>query len=231
MVESSHITKINFNNYNEQLANVLCDTTDICSYSQLTNLLLQCRNANLKTRILNLLNQRKKYYTLLKKSPTNEYLISKYGQVCQTIKTLKYELRSKYYSMKINNSLGKPKLIWREINNAIYNKTNKPNTVNAIKLSNSQISTNIKAISNEFNTYFKDIGKTLHDRIVANHPIVTPNLLPSLNPNSIFLAPTTIEEISSNIKSLKKSNCTKDIISANALNITLILSLQSLVSL
>lgn len=153
---STNIAKINFNSYNEQLTNILCGIPDSLSYPQLINSLLECRNNNIQIKtfttrsnphkpwindeFFTLLKQREKYFKLLKKSPTNEYLISKYKLIFLSIRAMKLQLKSNYYSTKINGLLGKPKLAWREINNAIYNKANKPNTVNAIKLGNSHIS-------------------------------------------------------------------------------------------
>lgn len=227
------ITKLKYDKYTDELINAISGGTNIESFSDLAEILLKCKNENLQTKniikrgnpykpwisesLLNLIKHRKRYFYLLKRSPTNEYLQKKYKDICQSIKFQKGSLRSNYYSTLINNNLGNPKLIWREINQAIHNKTRKSNSVGAIRLKNSYISNDPKAISNELNLYFKDVGKSLYDEIAIKYPNINNNTLTFTGTNSIYLLPTNSLEILNYINSLKTNKGVNDVISSYTL--------------
>lgn len=70
---------------------------------------------------------RERYFRLKKKSPTNEYLIKKYTDICGEIKTKRFKVRAEYNSNLINSSINNPKQLWKNINEIIYNKQKNEN--------------------------------------------------------------------------------------------------------
>lgn len=74
-----------------------------------------------------------------------------------------------------------------------------------------------KAISKEFNIYFRDIGRSLHDQIVNKYPNASAIITVPERTNSIFLLPTSNEEICIHIDSLKPNNNLNDYVSASSL--------------
>ena len=96
-------TRINYRTYNVELENFL--ESPINSFSDLILGLSNCKNNNLEhltiTRknnpkkpwvndeLLSLIDERERYYKLLKKSPNNDYLIQKYESLSNLVKQKK----------------------------------------------------------------------------------------------------------------------------------------------
>ena len=96
------------------------------------------------------------------------------------------------------------KKIWKQINKIIHKGKNKDNN-NCIKTSHG-IENNPRAIGNKFNNYFTTITQNLVSKIKT-----TPDFQQFLDPQvheSIFLSPTTKEEVAKHINSFnsKKSS-------------------------
>lgn len=200
---------------------------EINDFEDLSDRLNQCKLMHLSTvnvtrntnphkpwideEFLELIDERRRYFDLLKRSSTNEYLKMKYKEICDNASMKRNSLRSNFNSKAINKHGNNPKLMWKNINSILYNKTQEKNRISAIKTDDVNIATNRKTVANTLNMYFKNVGKTLHDLIPNN---ITPQSNSSgySNPQSMRLFDTTIEEIILKINNLKKSNCTKDII-------------------
>lgn len=231
--ETINISKLDFNKYNNEISNLNDELNLAINFNQLINVLETCRSNNTQIRaikrelnpnkpwisdqFINLIRQRKRCYILLRKSPSNYYLQMKFKFICESIKNQRIVLRSNYFASVINSNVDKPKLMWLRIKHALFNRKGNNNTVSAIKLDNNQTLTDKYAISNKFNVYFCDIGKSLHDRIVDNYPCSNSLITVQMNMNSLFLFPTTDIEIEYNITLLKPSNSLDDCISANSL--------------
>lgn len=225
-------SRLNFANYNDMIQSSLPDLNTMDNFGDLYDKLEMCKTNNTQTftvkemgnpfkpwindRFLNLISQKKRYYVLLKKSPSNEYLQMRYKSLCELINTQKLILRSNHYSTIINANANKPKMLWKEINHALFNKTPNNISINAIKLNNHVIKEKL-AISKEFNYYFRDIGRELHDQIVHNYPNSSTLITVNSCVNSLYLIPTTDEEICMYIDALKPGNNIFDCISANSL--------------
>lgn len=221
------IQKINYNEYNNALHNFLSDTR-IDSFNDLISGLKECVNNNTQNllisrklnpdkpwiteKILNLINERKRYFLLLNKSPANEYLSNKYNELCEQIKKERYVQRTNYNSSAINNNLNNPKQMWKKLNEIIFNKKNTAKPVPILNQMNNVSTTNRTLIANELNNYFKDVGKELHDRIVHS----TNNAVPPepICPNTIWLHNTTPTEVHKKIISLKTSKSLKEYFSS-----------------
>lgn len=99
-------TKINNEPYNNELQHLL-ETENFATFDGLVSSIIACKNRNSElvsvTRkvnpmkpsitpdLLNLINDRKRYFLLRKKSPTNIYLINKYATICEEIKKKQFK--------------------------------------------------------------------------------------------------------------------------------------------
>lgn len=102
IANESIIDTVDFKSYHKDVDEFLA-TSNISSFESLINGLTSCLNNNKSTKtiesngiafkpwlnneLLTLINERNRYYALLKKSPTNKYLISKYKELsCLIVK-------------------------------------------------------------------------------------------------------------------------------------------------
>lgn len=133
------VQKINYETYNNELHEYLTNT-NITSFDQLITGLMSLKDRHTQTKnikrkinpdkpwitesILTLINERKRYYTLHNKSPSNVFLRNKYNEICDTIKRERYLARTDYNSSEINKNINNPKQMWQKLNEIIYNKKN-----------------------------------------------------------------------------------------------------------
>lgn len=104
--------------------------------------------------------------------------------------------------------------MWKQLNQIIFNKSSSKSLVPVLNDDNSLNISDRKQMANYLNTYFKDVGKILNDRIGAQ-------ILPSFssiafNVNTILLFDAAPEEIALKINSLKNCISLKRCISALA---------------
>lgn len=205
-------------NANIDSFDALLATVQQCKLSN-TQRVARTRKSNpfqpwISAELLNIIDARGRYFKLLKKSPSNQYLISKYNDICAELKHKRHITRSNYNSNIINASLHNPKDMWKNINMIIYNKPNTMASISALANDNGDMIINRVSIANSFNIFFRDIGKCLHDNIPTNNtPCITE--LPNYNPSTMFLFDTTTPEVCAKIMSLKNSATINEGISAN----------------
>mgnify|MGYP001950330936 CR=1 FL=1 len=116
--------------------------------------------------------------------------------------------KKKYFEKKFNDVKSDIKETWKIINNVLKPKMNRQKkSINKIIINNETYE-NPKDISNKFNNYFTNIGKTVADSVESHDFNDHKNYLNHLNQqNSFFFRPILPTEISTIIKSLKnKSN-------------------------
>lgn len=159
------------------------------------------------------MDERKRYFLLRKKSPTNENLNSKYDSICDQKKKKKMS-RYNFNSRTINKNINKPKQMWKELNQIIYNKFSQKKTVPALNTTNGTTTVNRIEIANTLNIYFKNVGKNLHDSILPSTRAYVPIPEPH-NTNIMFLYNTTHDEIRNKINQMKNSKSLKEYVSAN----------------
>lgn len=111
-------------------------------------------------------------------------------------------MRTKYNSEIINKNLNNPEKMWCALNEIIYNKKRSKNTIKALYSHNGNTTTNMSVICDTFNTYFKDVGKILHDQIRPTTYDLTLHQ-PSIN-ETIRLFDTCPEEVALKLRALKK---------------------------
>ena len=112
--------------------------------------------------------------------------------------------KKKYYTQYFFDAKNDMKKMWRQINKIIHKGENKDN-INCIKTSHG-IENKPHVIGNKFNNYFTTIAQNLVSKIKS-----APDFQQFLDPQvqeSIFLSPTTKEEVAKHINSLnsKKSS-------------------------
>lgn len=223
-------TRINTEAYNDDLSDFL-DLDHFDTFDSLVHGIdaIKNRNSQIKTftqktnpkkpwitaGLLHLIANRKRYFLLRKKSPTNEYLNAKYAEVCERIKQNRHVEKTNFNSITINRHLNNPKQMWSKLNQIIFNKTNVKKSVPVLKLSNGEISLNRKEIANTLNRFYINIGKSLHDEIpISNLMNVNLNIN---NNHTMFLFDTSSGEVLLKIMKMKNSCSLKEFISANSI--------------
>ena len=157
--------------------------------------------------ILTSIKNRKKMFTKMNKNPSLEANYIRYrNMVKQLIRNSKRNENKK----KILLSNKKSKTMWEIINNSLNRKkkTNKPK-IKKIKISATEVTTDNSKISNKFNEYFTNIGKSMAEKIPQ-----IPNVIHSPRvSNSIMFSETTSQEIELIISKLnsKKAIINEDI--------------------
>ena len=128
----------------------------------------------------------------------------KYKKYRNKLNTLIRLSRKMYYSQRVENNKNNLNGLWKTVND-LMGKNKKDNT--NIFYDNGQQFTNPNDISNEFNTYFTNIGQKLASKIDNSNTNFT-QFLPPYSDKSFFLAPTNIHEILTTVRSLKSSKST-----------------------
>lgn len=166
--------------------------------------------------LIKLVSERNRYFKLLKKSPSNEYLKRMHEKLNDSTKALRVQLRRQSNESNIKKNLNNPKKLWQTINEILTNRTKSNPPIKAIN-TNSATITDQFDIANSFNSYFRDVGKTLFDKIpIAPQPI--PNTI-ERSRNSVFLQPTSPDEIINVIFSLKQNNSVSNCIPTKMLRL------------
>lgn len=226
---------LNEQNFHAEVANLLAEQSAIAQtpLDEFIAQINQIKNDNLISKTFNrrsnpskkwanheflcLIRERNRYFTLRKKSPTNVYLNIKYNEISDQIKSLRSTLRHNHNASIINRYAHDPKLMWKHINETIYNRKSETMNINVIHDSDGLVATNTKQIANIFNDYFCNVGKSLHDNLNPSNSLP---IFPTTNhtiARSIFLWDVNEEEVMNKISDLKNSKSTKDIIPSHSL--------------
>lgn len=218
--------------FNGRIENI--NINNIASLDLFLNALYDMKNSCIKTcktvktfnpfkpwvnnELIMLINERERYYRLLKKSRSNIYLQTKYKNLSKVIIELKKKLRNDSNSRSINNNINNPRKLWKNFNQIIYNKEGNTNNIdeisnNNIHLKTDSIITDKRSIGEIFNRFYCSVGKCLYENIIFNKTDTNPDLL-QYNQNTFFLNPTSDTEVLHKINCLKSSNSIHDIITA-----------------
>lgn len=227
---TTQIKKLNHSNFNRDLIRLL-NSENTTSLNHLINGLKQCTNNNLSVEtkinpsslnkpwineaLISLINERNRYYRLHKKNPSNAYCHNKFHELNSIIKNKKKSMRADYNSRLINKNTNNPKMMWKHLNQIIYNKSSENPHCKALCDENNDPVMDSITIANIFNNYFKNVGKSLYEQssIIPSPPFT--HLSPR-NPQSMRLFDTSSDEIYLRILGLKKSNSLKEYLSSNA---------------
>jgi hypothetical protein len=145
------------------------------------------------------------------KNQTNlEILKNKYVNYNRIYLNVIRKAKQLYWENKFNECKSDMKNTWKHLNSVLNRKSNKHEFPDNFSINSNRI-TDHKDIAEEFNNYFVNIGPKLASAIPASnaHSLPPNNLV-----NSFYMEPTTPQEISSIIKSMKpKTSCGYDGIS------------------
>lgn len=102
--------------------------------------------------------------------------------------------KTKYYQEYFTFNQSNVKNTWKGIRELISLKPKASVPPSKIKKADGTVTTNVKEIANEFNNFFANIGTKLATAIPSPARSFS-SYLPSLQPNSFYLFPTTTQEI------------------------------------
>ena len=154
------------------------------------------------------INRAKNLYQLTLKKKSSKLDLEKYKTYRNILNTLKRRCRETYYKDKCHEYKRNMKKLWNLINEVIQKHNDKSSVVESLKIGN--ITTyNKKEISNQFGKYFSSVGHKFASKIKAPRNNATDYLkLLNYNKNSLFMTPTSREEVVKLINNLppKKSS-------------------------
>ena len=156
--------------------------------------------------ILKSLKRQKLLYSNTLKQRCNDQVHNKYKEYRNKLKQIIRKRKETCYNTKCVEFKRNSKKLWDMINRISHNERDKTNLIECLKIENI-MDYNAKNIASEFGKYFSSIGKTLANQIpTSNHNINTyiNNIIP--NPNTIYIQPTTKQEVERLIDGLKNKN-------------------------
>ena len=118
--------------------------------------------------------------------------------------------KSEYYKNKLDNALGNSKQTWKIINNILNNQKNKQTYIKNIK-SNGIILTENNAICDKMNEFFASVGQKLAEKLPSSSKSPLDYMTGDF-PRLDTFTPTTIDEVTNIIKSMKNSSPGYDLI-------------------
>ena len=154
------------------------------------------------------INRAKNLYQLTLKKESSELDLCKYKTYRNILNTLKRRCRETYYKDKCHEYRRNMKKLWNLINEVIHKNNDKSSVVESLKIGNI-ITYNKTEISNQFGKYFSSVGHKFASKIKAPKNNATDYLkLLNYNEKSLFMTPTSKEEIAKLINNLppKKSS-------------------------
>ena len=129
------------------------------------------------------------------------YTVS-YTQYKNKLKTILRKTEKKYYKCLLETNKNNLKKTWSIIRSVINNC--KPSKLNESFSYNNSVITDKNEVSNKFNDYFVNVGKTLAAQIPKSGPSFH-KYLPEANKECIFLIPTDEREIRNIILNIRNS--------------------------
>ena len=110
--------------------------------------------------------------------------------------------KSNYFKHKLIRFKYNAKKLWSSINNLIDNQRTTDKEHITIQ-TNDAILTDEQTVAEKFNEFFLNIGTKLSSKIIANNSFK--EYLPNPTQETIFLQPTTLEEVNNLIKQIDSS--------------------------
>lgn len=162
------------------------------------------------------IKQKNKLYRISKNSPSNESVL-RYKNYKRQLRSLIKKAETDYYEQIFHENKSNLKYIWRTIKDVINRKRN---DYHKSKFHiNGSVATDPMIIANAFNNFFINVGPSLANTLP--HTDVNPlSYLPNTNKHSIFIEPTTTDEVKNIIILLKSSSPGHDEIHAKIIKAT-----------
>ena len=115
--------------------------------------------------------------------------------------------RQSYYQKSFEQNENNSKILRQVINNIIYSKIDKKSTSPSSVIADRKNVTHPQYMAEHFNNFFNSVGKGIQDNIPPSKNNFK-NYLKTRNPNNFILSPTTPEQISGIIQTLKLNKST-----------------------
>lgn len=147
------------------------------------------------------INKKNELKKELTKNPDNSELEQKYKSYRNKLNNLIKITKSSFYKKQIDQNQNNSKNLWNVINQATNNNFSQNKEISSIRGKNGNITDNNTEISNEFNTYFTQIGKTLASKITKGNSNKTVSR--HTYHKTMFIFPTDVNEVLREIVSLK----------------------------
>ena len=139
----------------------------------------------------------KQKQTMYKKSlrlDQNHPYKQQYITIKNTMNRLRNTAKRTYYYNKLATEVHDMKATWQTINEVIGKPRRKETQINRLIIDNKEI-TDTQHIANELNHFFAHVGEKQSNEMQANNIEHYTNFMHTTHPNSIYLTPTTEEEI------------------------------------
>lgn len=144
--------------------------------------------------LLNLINQRDRYHSLLKKHPHNIYVRDKFKYFKSVAEYNRKTARNRYFTSIIQKNLNNAKKLWEAFNCHIQQKKDYTKTV-SIKDQNGITLTNNIDIANELNNFFTNVGAKLATDLKSLQNRAIKSTLNRYTPNSMVIRAFDCEDI------------------------------------
>lgn len=155
-----------------------------------------------------IIKERKQFWDLKKKYPTNNFYSSRYRELQKLIEIMSKSDKKSYYGNKFECSLHNPRHTWKVINELIYNKTTESKSVLPKELCvNGVAYSEATDICDIFNDFFVNIGSNLADSNQSTFTSQTTSTQENASQNNCIheFPPVTEPEIINIIKSLNSN--------------------------
>lgn len=182
-----------------------------CQNTSTTILTINSKNRKRKSWItgglINSINKRNKLKQKLRKDPTNLELLQYYKTYRNLLNTCIKDTKASFYKCTILKAPNDAKHLWNTIKDSVNSSNKNNNDIDSILCANGKKSKNPNDIANEFNTFFNNVGKNLANDIIRENIAIETDHDTTTNQSTstIFLYPTTTNEIQNAIYSLKNS--------------------------
>lgn len=164
--------------------------------------------------ILTSCNHKDFLYRVWKANPQNIQAKQAYKNYVKVLDKVIKAAKILYDKDLISKNLNNCKKLWDIINQKLGRKRKNNDSISYVYGSCNQKIFEPKEISNHMNTYFSTIGSTLSQKIQSPYTVIKP---PPMNPETIFLLPTSSQEVNKVINELKQKKGGVDNIDARSL--------------
>lgn len=142
-----------------------------------------------------LIKRKDRLYRLTLKLDSNHPQKQQYKAIRSEVNKKRREAKKMYYYNKLSNDINDMRATWRTLNDLIGKPPKEDTQIKTIRINDKEI-TDTKEIANELNNFFGHIGEKQSAATLTNHTHAPhTNFMRAQQPNSIYITPTTEQEI------------------------------------
>ena len=153
--------------------------------------------------------------------PSDHPITQRYASTKAEVNRMRRTAMKRYYYNRLASDINDMKATWQTINQLIGKQNKKETNISKLTIHDNEV-TDTQQIANHFNSYFAHIGanQSRLTQAMSTEPYTT--FMDPLQHNSIYLTPTTEQEIHSiTMKMKNKKSCGHDNISTEQLKLIL----------